>query len=126
MEGLTLREKAGIIVTEVKDISPFDNVVVTGKGEIIIEFYHDRGGYTIWVEQGGGYNTSSWGWYCSGGTGKARLYGDGYTFLDKEYLQSIGIKDVLNLKDHEYGILKLKYGLTKVDLYLPSFIEHDY
>ncbi len=49
---------------------------------------------------------------------------DGYiSELSKQELLSDGIEDILNLSPHEYGILKLKYGLTPLDLYVPQFIK---
>ncbi len=31
------------------------------------------------------------------------------------------VGDFLNIEPHEYGLLKLKYGVDKEDLYIPSF-----
>lgn len=35
----------------------------------------------------------------------------------------LGVDDITNIKPHEYGILKLKYGLEKHQLFTPSFMK---
>ncbi len=31
------------------------------------------------------------------------------------------VEDIFNIQPHEYGLLKLKYGISKAGLYIPSF-----
>ena len=38
----------------------------------------------------------------------------------------LGVEDITDLQPHEYGILKIKYGWTRRDLFLPSCVIERY
>ena len=35
----------------------------------------------------------------------------------------IPVEDIYNIQPHEYGLLKLKYGLTKEELFIPTIVK---
>ncbi len=43
------------------------------------------------------------------------------TVVEEEILGEVG--DLTNIKPHEYGLLKLKYGLDKPQLFIPSIFK---
>lgn len=52
------------------------------------------------------------------------------TYISKRYLpdlsEALGVSDITNIQPHEYGLLKLKYGFGKRDIFVPSVIIKQY
>ena len=38
-------------------------------------------------------------------------------------IEHVGVGNLLDIQPHEYGLLKLKYGFTKLDLYIPEQLK---
>ncbi len=89
-------------------IGAYDNHMIFG-----LQFYSDRG---LEFEHKAGYTSNV----------RIDLYRGHVTFLNTIKLKDImalGIDDITNIKPHEYGLLKLRYGLEKYQLFIPSFIK---
>ena len=57
--------------------------------------------------------------------GTSCLYGEGNIMeeIPTEELNALGITDLLNLQPHEKGLLRVKYGITELDLYVPEQLK---
>lgn len=113
----TKLDKVCTFVKEMKELfgGEYDILEVTTDRVILIEtttkkeYDIDRHRYTsnIW---GAGVCVEDGMWTVMATVGGEEVDLDTYTSID-----------LFNIKPHEYGMLKLKYGLDKEDLYIPSF-----
>ena len=55
--------------------------------------------------------------------GDMSLYANAMDGIYKDELEQLGITDLLNLQPHEKGLLRVKYGITELDLYVPEQLK---
>ena len=46
-----------------------------------------------------------------------------FTGTPEEVSEKLGVGDILDIRPHEYGYLKLKYGITKEELFIPTIVK---
>ena len=126
LQGLTFREETDLVELVAEElltegvridkfgklhgayIGSYDTHMIFG-----LQFYSDRG---LEFEHKSGYTSNV----------RIDLDRECVTFLNTIKLKdmmALGIEDVTSIKPHEYGLLKLRYGLEKHQLFIPSFIK---
>lgn len=124
--AVMMTEKEKVVLKEIEEY--FGCGLERRESHLLSHEYHlPTGGVVEFSLQGKihGYGVSGAGdnglYIFTGEYSEAGIYyNEGCDYLISEDTDNLGIEDIFNLKEHEYGVLKLKYGIERWQLFVPK------